>query len=56
MHGFGEHAGFGGGGGFGGEGFGGGGFGGGAPREEIINNYYDAPGGDRGGDQRRLPG
>ncbi len=37
----------GGGGGFGG-GFGGGGFGGGdfggAPREEIVNNYYDAPG------------
>jgi hypothetical protein len=47
MHGFGQHAGFGGG-GFGGEGFGGGGFGGGAPREEVINNYYDSPGGGQG--------
>ena len=39
----------GGGGGFGVGGFGGGGFGGGgfgeAPREEIVNNYYDSPGG-----------
>ncbi|RRA49409.1 DUF2076 family protein [Acidipila sp. EB88] len=44
------HGGMGGGGGFGGEGFGGGGFGGGeAPREEIINNYYDSPGGGSGG-------
>ncbi len=32
-----------GGGGFGGEGFGGGGFGE-APREEVVNNYYDSPG------------
>jgi hypothetical protein len=28
-----------------GGGFGGGGFGGEAPREEIVNNYYDTPGG-----------
>jgi hypothetical protein len=48
MHGFGQHAGFGGG-GFGG--FGGDSFGGGAPREEIVNNYYDSPGGDRGEDR-----
>ncbi len=34
----------GGGGGFGGGGFGGGDFGG-APREEVVNNYYDSPGG-----------
>ena len=42
MHGFGEHAGYGGGGGLGM-----GGFGGGQPRgEEVVNNYYD---GDRPG-------
>ena len=38
-------------GGFGGGGFGGVGFGGGygeAPREEVINNYYDSPGGGGG--------
>ncbi len=45
MHGFGEHAGYGGGGGFGMGGFGGG-LGGGQPREEVVNNYYD---GDRPG-------
>jgi hypothetical protein len=37
MHGFGEHAGYGGGSGFGNFG---GGMGGGQPREEVINNYY----------------
>jgi hypothetical protein len=46
----------GGGGGFGGGGFGGGGFGGGygdAPREEVINNYYDSPaGGSSGPDEQ----
>ena len=42
MHGFGEHAGYGGG------GLGMGGFGGGQPREEVINNYYD---GDRPGQE-----
>jgi hypothetical protein len=35
-------------GGFGGGGFGGG-FGGEAPREEIVNNYYDSPGGTASG-------
>lgn len=47
MHGFGHSAGFGGG-GFGGNEFGGygGGFGGGMPVEEnVVNNYYDSPGG-----------
>jgi hypothetical protein len=48
MHGFGHSAGFGGG-GFGGGGFGG--FGGGMPVEEnVVNNYYDAPGGREGGE------
>lgn len=43
MHGFGEHAGYGGGSGFGNMG----GIGGGQPREEVINNYYGDSG--RGG-------
>ncbi len=47
-------------GGFGGGGFGGdyaGGFGGGAPREEIINNYYDSPGqGSYGGPNEQPQG
>jgi hypothetical protein len=39
-----DHPGYGGGGGFfgGGEGY----MGGGAPQEEIVNNYYDSPGGN----------
>ena len=47
----------GGGGGFGGGDFGGGGFGGGAPREEIINNYYDDPnsGGAQGSGPNEQP-
>jgi hypothetical protein len=53
MHGFGEHAGYGGGSGFGNFG----GMGGGQPREEIVNNYYgDAPnreGGSRDMEDRR---
>ncbi len=51
-----SHPGYGGGsgfGGFGGGGFGGGGFGA-APQEEIVNNYYDNSGDNRGSDMSNV--